>query len=989
MKISLEELPHQQDALDAIIANFPELDLSTKDFDSFANPYIKGRFEEKNNIDIKMETGTGKTYVYTRLIYELHKKYGLFKFIIVVPSPAIKEGTRNFILSDYAKIHFNLLYPNTRIELATINSGDFSNRSGRKNFPAPLLTFTDSNRTNRHLIQVMLINAQMLNSRSMKNDDYNQTLLGAVTSPIEALEMTRPIVIIDEPHRFPRDKANYKAIDLIKPQLILRFGATFPEISEGKGKTKRTVKDYYRKAPQFELNAIDSFNDGLVKGIDIYYPNLTKEQASNRYIVHSVTPTQLILKQGQKEWEVQAGENLADVDVNFEGNIQYVGTSDKLLSNDLELKVGMSLIPGVFVATYQELIIQDAIEKHFTKEQENFLRENDRAENLPKIKTLTLFFIDSIKSYRDEDGWLKQTFEKLLKKKLKTLINEYELRRLPREIEYLDFLKVTLTSLNSNSQNVHAGYFGEDRGNGDEAIQAEVNDILKNKEKLLSFKDNKNEWETRRFLFSKWTLREGWDNPNVFVIAKLRTSGSEASKIQEVGRGLRLPVDETGQRISQDDFNSRLAFLIGYDEKDFANLLIGEINSESKLKLNDLKLDAEMIKAILKERNKTDPAFTENDLLTDLDSKGIINRSNEFKNNVEIDGVIKSGFEWLLELYPELTKDKLTEGRITSNKPNSNSGVKLRKENWNKFKDLWKEFSRRYMLKFERIPEQIQLIVESVLSDKTLFQLATPTSTQQSLILSEDGKEVLVTDRQAEYELDNYLPGLGYGQFVKQLVSRTNLAVKQVHPVLIKMLTETLENDSRFLSQVTLDNLVREFKQRFDRVFAQSYSYSALDFNGKTSVYSIANDDFIESITAERIGRLIEKSVVDDDRNLYEMPPIYFDSSDPELTLLKHNYSKSVTVFGKLPREAIKVPKYTGGTTTPDFVYLIENGQDSRILLFVETKAENMRESDKTILEIQKKFFGMLKQQGIAVEYTEATKPQDVYNKIKELIETK
>src|SRR5699024_7998031 len=182
----------------------------------------------------------------------------------------------------------------------------------------------------------------------------------------------------------------------------------------------------------------------------------------------------------------------------------------------------------------------------------------------PKVKTLSLFFIDSIKSYRDEKGWLKDLFEKLLRRKLKSLIREYRLKKLPREQEYLSFLQATLAEL---TENVHAGYFGEDRGSGDEAIQAEVDDILKNKEKLLSFKDDKGKWQTRRFLFSKWTLREGWDNPNVFVIAKLRTSGSENSKIQEVGRGLRLPVDENGHRLLQDELPSRLRFLIGYDEK--------------------------------------------------------------------------------------------------------------------------------------------------------------------------------------------------------------------------------------------------------------------------------------------------------------------------------------------------------------------------------------------------------------------------------------
>src|SRR5699024_4391339 len=269
-----------------------------------------------------------------------------------------------------------------------------------------------------------------------------------------------------------------------------------------------------------------------------------------------------------------------------------------------------------------------------------------------KIKTLSLFFIDSIKSYRDTDGWLKLTFERLLKEKINQLISVYEQKNKPREIEYLDYLRETLKSLNlGKQQNVHAGYFGEDRGSGDEAIQAEVSDILKNKNKMLSFKNDIGEWETRRFLFSKWTLREGWDDSDVCVIAKLRTSGSENSKIQEVGRGLRLPVDENGRRITQEEWPSRLAFLIGYDERDFANKLISEINKEARVKINEHMLSEEMIEIILRERKKEDKDFNKDALLSELDELNIINRSNEFKSSVEIDGETKSGLEWILELY--------------------------------------------------------------------------------------------------------------------------------------------------------------------------------------------------------------------------------------------------------------------------------------------------------------------------------------------------
>ncbi len=185
MKILLEELPHQLKALEALDDAFYGLDNNTKDPDKdyvYANPIIKGRGQEKTNIDIKMETGTGKTYVGVRAMYELHRKYGLFKFIVVVPSPAIKEGWKNFISADYAKQHFSQYYENTNINLNIINAGDFNSKKGL--LPAHLVDFIEGDRLNSSTIQVLLINAGMLNSSSMKKE-YSQTLLSGWTSPIK------------------------------------------------------------------------------------------------------------------------------------------------------------------------------------------------------------------------------------------------------------------------------------------------------------------------------------------------------------------------------------------------------------------------------------------------------------------------------------------------------------------------------------------------------------------------------------------------------------------------------------------------------------------------------------------------------------------------------------------------------------------------------------------------------------------------------------
>ncbi len=980
MKILLEELPHQEESLENLLKAFPPLDEQTTDPDKnfvYANPILHYRNRDDKNIDIKMETGTGKTYVYTRAMYELHQRFGIFKFVIVVPTPAIKEGTKKFIQSSYAKQHFAQFYGNTRIDLNVINAGDFKSKSGRKNFPAHLTNFIEGSRQNTNTIQVLLINAGMLNSSSMKKSDYDQTLIGGTTQPLEAIQQTRPVVIIDEPHRFPRDKANYKAIEALKPQTIIRFGATFPDVTIGRGRNKQVKKDYYQGKPQYNLNAVDSFNNGLVKGIDIFYPNLSEQQAKKSWVVDKVSAKELTLKQGKVYKTLNVGDNLADVDDDFEGDVVYAGS--KTLSNDLELSKGMTLIPGTFQASYQEMIIEDAINEHFRKEQENFLRPN----NAPKIKTLSLFFIDSIRSYRDNDGWLKQTFERLLTKKLKELIGKYESSQNQKEKDYLEFLRATQKSLKSENQNVHAGYFGEDRGSGDDDIQAEVDDILKNKDKLLSFKDEHGNWITRRFLFSKWTLREGWDNPNVFVIAKLRTSGSDNSKIQEVGRGLRLPVDETGHRVRQEEFESRLSFHIGFDEREFAQKLVGEINSDSLL--NYERLDDNMIKLILKDVQKTQPNFDEKDLLEQLDDLKIIDRSNKFNEKVEIEGKVKSGYEWLLEYYPVVNDAQLRKGKVeNNNRQRPKKLVKLNQENWEKVKEIWKIFSKRHMLIFERNSVQISHIAKNVFSNVDNYQRESYTYSKQELT-SDDNQIEIVKSLSQEYD-GSYRSGMPYGAFVKELAKKTDLPIKDIHPHVLKAIKKL--NNSEYLSYSSVKKLVRNFKAEFEKTYSQSYHYEALDFQARTSIFNPKDNTFVESVSSGLLGvNQVEEKISKDERNLYDMPPVYYDSVHPEKDLLTYGYGNGVTVFGKLPKSAIKLPKFTGGTTTPDFIYVLEKGDTSSIYLLVEGKPEDKRDSDHLVIQGQEKFFEQLDK--FKVEYQVAIEAQDVYQKIDDLLNTK
>ena len=950
MKIYLEELAHQRSALDALIHAMPSADRS-RPSDSFANPVLHHEGDEKFFIDIKMETGTGKTYVYTRAMYELHHLFGLYKFIIVVPSLAIKEGTKSFIVSEYAHQHFSRFFPNRRIELYTINAGDFTSRQGRrKTFPAALTQFCDATRNEKNRIQCLLLSDKGFLDRSdsaLFKMDYDQTFFGGSNCPAEAIKNTRPIVIIDEPHRVKRDGNTYKNIlEKIQPQLVLRFGATFPEI-----KTKDGAKtDYYRGSAHYDLGAVEAFNKDLVKGVAVQFPNLPEEQAG-RYKVKRLTKNELVLCRDKKEWRIKAGEALSAASVGFEGNIVYEG--NKKLSNDLEIEEGMELIEGVFANSYQELLLAQAVDAHFKTEEENFHRDGYR------VKTNALFFIDSIKSYREEQGWLKRTFERLVTQKLDSLLIKYT------HGEYHDFLLAT----KNNLPLAHGGYFAKDWGEADESAVAEEREDILHKERTLPFKKADGSWNIRRFFFSKWTLREGWDNPNVFTICKLRTSGSETSKIQEVGRGLRLPIDEQGNRLANAEW--MLNFIIGWDEKNFAEKLVREINLDAKLFLDTEKLTGDMVRVICQEKG-----LEENALLEELDAGGIIKRDNTFR---------EGGYDKLLEAHPELLCTQVRRGKILS-PAEKRPTIKLRLNNWKKIESFWKEVSKRYMLSLERINDkEIGNLLCRVLSEGSVFDdNRNLIITIQKTRTSESGK-VSLTEETTTLKNPGTSGKIPYNIFAEEIAKKTSIPMQIIHAklwaVLQKMAKSGLRKEeiNARLNQNSIGRIAALWGEKFAETFAAKYTYHALDFWADTSV--LKNGSFVHELQAGLIGGVLAHDVQDDKRNLYELPAAY--DSETEHQVIKITPPPEITVFGKLPKCAIKVPTYTGGSTTPDFLYAVETNGKLDITLLVETKASDMRGAEKTAVEAQERLFENIR----GVRWALAQDPKEVLALLNRLLD--
>lgn len=964
MSLYLEQLDHQKKAIEAVLramkgcTDADEYSPLQDEGDTYANRPIRLKQESLtaaklsgslggNGIDIKMETGTGKTYVYTRLMYELHKQFGLNKFIVFVPSIPIKEGARSFITADYTNQHFSPLYENVKIDLNSIEAGSFSIKKGRKTMSTELLDYLEGTRNEKNTIKCLLMNDAMLTSKSMTRDDYDQTLIGSTSCPVEGIKLTRPVVIIDEPHRFKKENKAYQAIQALDPQLVIRLGATFPEITTGSGRNKATKKDYENLV--YNLGSVESLNDGLVKAVDIHYPSIEdeelKETAQYRVVEINKASDKKYVKfkriGSDKTHEVRINENLSVVDDGFEGDIEIAEIKNAdlaILSNDLEIHKGSILIPQIFSASYQELLVRQAIDKHFVKERENWFREGN---NPARVKTLSLFFIDSISSYRDADGWLKTIFEQALGEKLKSMIKHES------DPEYKEFLEQSLYNIGDT----HGGYFAEDKqGSADEKVQAEVDDILRNKEKMTQFKAD-GKWNVRRFLFSKWTLREGWDNPNVFVITKLRTSGSEISKLQEVGRGLRLPVDEFGKRLS--GFNFRLDYIIDWSERDFAKKLVGEINGDS---------------GILERMT--------NDMLAALVDSGYAETIVKAKGRLLFDDIIDENDKILddaalLELLPAGYLPVLQKDKVTVNGSGKRPRVTLRKDNWEKIKGLWNDVAKRYMLEFEKIAESDlkNIVVSSLGSDNFI----TPQMIMHSNRVETEDGIALVKER--DTPMDTTAGLLPYGEFVKRLTKRTSAPTALWHTTMIELFSEGI--DKNLINVQSLEKIVAAFQDGFESLYAERYTYSSLDYKASTSV--IKDGELVDDLERGLVGANEANDVDIADNYLYD-EALY--DSEIEHEVLKINPGEKVLVFGKLPRRSIKVPTYTGGTTSPDFIYALDKGHgEVELNLLVETKAKDLRMGEERAIKAQEKLFSNID----GVVWRKVTKANEISETIRKL----
>ncbi|MEN8928387.1 MAG: type III restriction-modification system endonuclease [Flavobacteriales bacterium] len=900
-----------------------------------------------NIIDIMMETGTGKTYTYTKTMFELNKNYGIFKFIVIVPTLSIKAGSIDFLKSESARAHFKEQYGKS-IKLHVVESKK-GGKSKKSHMPPAVNSFVNAGVYEKNHIQVMIINAGMINSSTMQQS-FDKDLLSKHNVPFSALSAVSPFVIVDEPHKFGTTKTTWENIQKMTPQFVLRYGATFPE-KEVKVRdflsnrfVKEKVKDYHNLV--YKLTAVDSFNRNLVKGV---IGHITEFETGKNALVKlnntdgKEATFELLEDKSKKTFKLAKKESLQRVHPEM-GDL-YVDSMNKsrvVLSNGIEMMKGDKLNPYSYAEKLQEIMLAKAIKSHFENEKELLTRE-------VKIKPITLFFIDNIEEYRNEDGYLRVTIEKLIKAEVKGLLEK------ETHPFYRAYLEKTLKDLSLT----HAGYFSKDNSEKDEAIEKEINEILHNKQAMLDLEN------TRRFIFSKWTLREGWDNPNVFQICKLRSSGSDISKLQEVGRGLRLPVNEYGNRVKDEQFY--LNYFVDFTESDFVDDLVNEINKKSgaiSLEIIPDKLEQNHIDLIIEKYNMTDDALFEL-----LDKNKIITRSNAFIDN---------GFDFIKNNFP-----KIFEG-VGTNKIRKSTDAKkqvsIRTDKYSELKDLWEKLNEKVILEYKFENEtQFEALFINFLNDKN-SNFTIEGIKERTAQIEITGNTAGVKDLQSIYGNDvTPISTMKYSSFLKELAKTLNINIKTLNNAFVASSIDI----NKFLNIAT----VRIIKEKFENYLM----YKAIDKFG-IEYKKVSNEIHPTKFTDEK-GRLKKEVSASDVGKFYSghrvadsyfLDELYYDS-ELEMENIKKNLEE-VVVFSKIPKNSIKIPVAGGKSYSPDFAYVLNYKDKSKKLYFVvETKnttEESLREEEKQKIRHAEQFFG----ETIKIKFRKQFSNKNIEDLIREII---
>ena len=863
---------------------------------------------------IEMETGTGKTYVYLRSIFELNKRYGFSKFVIVVPSVAIKEGVYKSL--QIMEDHFRNLYANTPFEYFLYDS---SKLGQVRNFA------TSST------IQVMVVTVGAINKKDV-NNLYKDSEKTGGEKPIDLIRATRPVLIVDEPQSVDGglEGAGKTALESMNPLCTLRYSATHAD----------THHMLYR------LNAVDAYERKLVKQIEVAsavieggfnkaYIKLLKVSNVRSRITAKV---EIDVQQGanvvRKEIPVQDGDNLEMVTGREIYRDHLIGEiraakGDEFIElrypgGEAYLKEGEA-VGDVDPDGITRLMIRRTIKEHLDKE----LRLAPQG-----IKVLSLFFIDSVANYRSYDAGGNEVKGKF------QLIFEEEYRRLAGHPDFSSLF--TEVDVQSEAEEVHDGYFSIDKkgrvvdtkeSNQDGRDNAErgYNLIMRDKERLLSF-DTK-----LKFIFSHSALKEGWDNPNVFQICALREIGTERERRQTIGRGLRLCVNQEGDRVQGHAINT-LTVIALESYEDFADNLQKEIERDTGIRFGIVEkhqfatipveqADGSIQLLGIEESTKIWEA---------LKAKGYVDARGKVEDSLRTDlkeGTVEipAGFEAHAVAIKEILR-KLA-GRLEVKNADDKIYIKTREAvlNSEAFKELWKRVRHKttYRVDYDNaalINECITALEEAppVTRTRITFRKADVSIGQGGVQATETSTSGPVAVEEGDIELPDLLT---------DLQDKTQLTRKSIANILVesKRLSDFKRNPQQFIQQAA------EAINRAKRLaLVNGIRYQRI---GDEEYYA---QELFES---EELVGYLRNSIEVSDKCVHER--VVYDSAGIERVFAESlERNESVKVYAKLPGW-FKVPTPLG-SYNPDWAVLIDTDAGERLYFVVETKGSLFKDDLRT-----------------------------------------
>jgi len=890
------------------------------------------------HLDVEMETGTGKTYCYIKTIFEMYKQFGWTKFIVVVPSIAIREGvyksleiTAEHFHESYTKKAKFFIYNSKQLH----NLESFSSDAG---------------------INIMIINVQAFNARGKDNrriyeelDDFQSR------RPIDVIKANRPVLILDEPQKMEGAKT-LDSLKEFKPLFILRYSATH--------------KTQHNKVHR--LDALDAYNQKLVKKIAVRGISVKGLSGTNAYLylesieVSKQSPVarlELEIKQnnGIKRIirKLGKGDNLYDKSGELDQYKGFVISDINAVTDTIEFTNGHQLQAGeatgdVNVAALRRIQIREAIKAHFEKEQVLFHQG---------IKVLTLFFIDEVAKYRvytdagEEGGEYAQIFEEEYKNALNELKEDLSIHKNYKK--HLDSIPVDLT---------HNGYFSIDKKSkrminpvtgkrSSETDDVDAYDlILKDKERLLSFE------EPTRFIFSHSALREGWDNPNVFVICTLKHSDNTISRRQEVGRGLRIAVNHLGDR--QDNpatvhQTNVLTVVASESYKDFVTALQHDISEslserprvadEAYFTGKKLQIDGGNVEVTPQIAKKIYKYLLKNDYTDDNDH--IAQEYHEAVKNEMLAPLPEylqpykeQVYKLIDSVYSDAKLPQVDNDRVAKTNPLNANFEK------NEFKELWNRINQKavYSVHFDSL-ELVEKCVQTLNKELHVAPLQyTVQRGEQTNGISYDQMKnsdgFVVRETSNEQNINSIHSTVPY-DLIGKVAEPVQLTRKTVANILSKIENTVFEqfkiNPESFIAEVA--RLISEQKAT---IIIEHLSYDSITETHDIDIFTDAQSKQDFSKAGEPLKRHIYDYVITD--------------SKIERTFVKElDTSSEVVVYAKLPK-GFSIPTPVGNYN-PDWAISFKEGTVKHIYFVAETKGSmssmELRKVEKIKIECARKFF--------------------------------